>query len=498
MSSVFVSGRYEDNLTDSSEDSLLKGKLPESSEEEDATTEEPTEDDVDEEEEDEEEDEELEQLRLNCGEKEENPEGYKLLQKIGNGSFSTVYCATSTLTGEMVAVKIIDKKLLCSENKLTKEKLLKEIQALYGLNHPNIVQVREVKDTERKLYIITEYCNSGDVLKLIRAQKGGLPENIARTILLQVVDAIHYAHDNGFVHRDIKLENLFVHRQGGTTPVVKVGDWGFASRWSCDCYQMDYCGSLPYLSPEICEKREYKGPESDVWSLGVCLYGMVAGYLPFGDKTDLFEKIKHSEFYMPLEFSPELRDLINRMLDVSVSRRITIGEIKRHPWCKITSTVKIQTTPAVETSLPVPSLSPVSSTSSSRSASQTLSEASLHSASSQASTSAMPQSSTTSAPTTPEIDEDSISKTNPRMLDLPTLVATSHLLFRTATSMVVSSVSQLHTFTASKLAVLKKGTKTAKQRINSCFIMVSESMEFDEEAAAHSISMSSPPSPLPS
>jgi len=191
---------------------MLKGKCAESSEEEDAiTSEDPTESedaDIDEDEDSEYEEDVEQTVKQN----EPNPEGYSLIRKIGNGSFSTVYCATSVLTGEMVAVKIIDKQLLCSENKLTRvlilffsflsfffffffkifqkpirkfdiivwfltflkqEKLLKEIQALYGLNHPNIVQVREVKDTERKLYIITEYCNSGDVLKLIRAQKVG-------------------------------------------------------------------------------------------------------------------------------------------------------------------------------------------------------------------------------------------------------------------------------------------------------------------------------------
>lgn len=288
------------------------------------------------------------------------PKGYTFLEPIGSGTFAKVFRAMQHSTGEHVAIKVIDKQPLSSRGLAL---IMREIEALWELSHPNIMRMFDMIETEELLYLITELCD-GDILRIIRyrgnASSGtrgtlrtcpslpsvpsasfALPEDLTRHLFAQLIDAMSYAHEKNFCHRDIKLENLFV----TTDLVLKVGDWGFASNFTPTSYLSDHCGSLPYAAPEICLRQSYCGAEVDVWSMGVCLYTMVAGSFPFEPKgvncNELVRKIQQAEFFMPPWFSPELRHLINRFLEPVPSRRIKLEEVRQHPWMMVPTTASL-------------------------------------------------------------------------------------------------------------------------------------------------------------
>jgi serine/threonine protein kinase len=220
---------------------------------------------------------------------------------------------------------------MLQKEKLNKGEMAKvklEIKAMQALDHPNIVKLFDTKETKRMLFIMMEFCPRGDVLNYVQ-EKEKLSEQEATTFFRQLVYGMDHAHKQGYLHRDIKLENLMIAQDGS----LKIGDWGFARNWSSDSLiKNEFPGSLHYASPEIVLAKPYTGPEVDVWSMGVTLYALASGCMPFFGHTDehIVEKIKSSIFPTPPSFSKDLRDLLSHMLDENPITRYTIEQIKSH------------------------------------------------------------------------------------------------------------------------------------------------------------------------
>jgi len=272
---------------------------------------------------------------------------WKVIGELGKGCYATVRLANHTKTKKPAAMKVIPKRIEDKEQDL--QRLQLECQVMVSLEHPNIVKLYEVKETSTEIVLIMEFCEGGDLLDYIR-KKRKLPETEARKFFSQMVSAIHYTHSNLFVHRDIKAENIFLDSKGN----VKIGDWGFAAKWRLGSTMNLSCGSLHYSCPEICEGREYVGPEVDVWSLGVLLFGMVAGSLPFYGENEwaIYQKIRVGEYRTPRYFSKGLSDLISSMLQVDRLKRASIYDIRRHPWVLGTHETAISPSPALSSSQP--------------------------------------------------------------------------------------------------------------------------------------------------
>lgn len=184
-----------------------------------------------------------------------------------------------------------------------------------------------------------EYVPGGELYNLIE-RKGRLSEDEARVYTQQILSALEYCHRRKVAHRDIKPENIFLDEEKN----IKLGDFGLSNLMQAGEFLRTSCGSPNYAAPEVISGCMYCGTEVDVWSTGVVLYALLAGYLPFDDNntTSLFAKIKTANYIMPHHFSPEVKDLISRMLTVDPVARITINQIKAHPWYNVDVPVAIQ------------------------------------------------------------------------------------------------------------------------------------------------------------
>jgi MAP/microtubule affinity-regulating kinase len=223
---------------------------------------------------------------------------YELDKSIGQGNYAKVRLATHTLTGEKVAVKIIDKTKL---DKATSKKLFREVKIMKMLNHPSIVRLYEVIDTPEELYLILEYVPGGEVFDYLIAH-GRMKEKDAREHFRQIVSSVAYCHSMHVVHRDLKAENLLLDANLN----IKVADFGFANCFTPGQNLNTWCGSPPYAAPELFQGKEYTGPEVDIWSLGVILYVLVCGSLPFDGSTlqKLRARVIAGKFKIPFYMSP--------------------------------------------------------------------------------------------------------------------------------------------------------------------------------------------------
>jgi len=202
----------------------------------------------------------------------------------------------------------------------------------------NILKIKDIKKDNENVYIITDYARNGDLLEFVMS-KNRLTEEKAREIFLQIIDALDYTHNKNIIHRDIKLENILLSENNE----VILGDWGFAGYWSNDKKIKCNWGSINYAAPEVFLGREYTGPEIDIWSLGVVLYAMISGRLPFGgaNNTEIAKNVVDGNLRVPSNCSKSVSNLINSMLRVEPNHRINMNEIKEHPWLQATNTISI-------------------------------------------------------------------------------------------------------------------------------------------------------------
>ncbi|KAJ3009647.1 Map microtubule affinity-regulating kinase [Thoreauomyces humboldtii] len=251
---------------------------------------------------------------------------YDLEKNVGEGNFAKVRLATHTLTGEKVAVKIIDKSKL---DKTTSKKLFREVRIMKLLSHPHIVRLYEVIDTPKELYLIMEYAAGGEIFDYLVAH-GRMKEKEARRHFRQIVGAIDYCHSLHVIHRDLKAENLLL----DAAMNVKIADFGFSNQFSPGQRLNTWCGSPPYAAPELFQGKEYSGPEVDIWSLGVVLYVLVCGALPFDGSTlaKLRARVLAGKFKVPFYMSTDCERLVKRMLQLDPTKRITLEQVQDDKW----------------------------------------------------------------------------------------------------------------------------------------------------------------------
>lgn len=253
---------------------------------------------------------------------------YDLDKTLGRGHFAVVKLARHVFTGEKVAVKVIDKTKL---DIVATGHLFQEVRCMKLVQHPNIVRLYEVIDTQTKLYLILELGDGGDMFDYIMKHEEGLNEELAKKYFAQIVHAISYCHRLHVVHRDLKPENVvFFEKQG----LVKLTDFGFSNKFQPGKKLTTSCGSLAYSAPEILLGDEYDAPAVDIWSLGVILFMLVCGQPPFQEVNDseTLTMIMDCKYIVPSHVSSACKDLIDRMLQRDPKRRASLEEIESHTW----------------------------------------------------------------------------------------------------------------------------------------------------------------------
>ncbi|XP_014046131.1 MAP/microtubule affinity-regulating kinase 3 isoform X15 [Salmo salar] len=256
---------------------------------------------------------------------------YRLLKTIGKGNFAKVKLARHILTGREVAIKIIDKTQL---NPNSLQKLFREVRIMKLLNHPNIVKLFEVIETERTLYLVMEYASGGEVFDYLVAH-GRMKEKEARAKFRQIVSAVQYCHQKHIVHRDLKAENLLLDADMN----IKIADFGFSNEFTMGNKLDTFCGSPPYAAPELFQGKKYDGPEVDVWSLGVILYTLVSGSLPFDGQNlkELRERVLRGKYRIPFYMSTDCENLLKRFLVLNPAKRGTFEQIMKDRWINVGS-----------------------------------------------------------------------------------------------------------------------------------------------------------------
>ncbi|XP_035266346.1 serine/threonine-protein kinase MARK2 isoform X11 [Anguilla anguilla] len=254
---------------------------------------------------------------------------YRLLKTIGKGNFAKVKLARHVLTGKEVAVKIIDKTQL---NSSSLQKLFREVRIMKLLNHPNIVKLFEVIETEKTLYLVMEYASGGEVFDYLVAH-GRMKEKEARAKFRQIVSAVQYCHQKCIVHRDLKAENLLLDADMN----IKIADFGFSNEFTLGNKLDTFCGSPPYAAPELFQGKKYDGPEVDVWSLGVILYTLVSGSLPFDGQNlkELRERVLRGKYRIPFYMSTDCENLLKKFLILNPSKRGSLEQIMRDRWMNV-------------------------------------------------------------------------------------------------------------------------------------------------------------------
>lgn len=268
------------------------------------------------------------------GEKKVIFDKYELGRLLGCGAFAKVYHARNRETGQSVAIKCVSKPKIVKSG--LSGNITREISIMRRLRHPNIVRLFEVLASREKIYFVMEFVKGGELFSRL-ASKGRFPEDQARRYFQQLVSAVGYCHARGVYHRDLKPENLLVDDAGD----LKVSDFGLSAVAGGEQVRGDgllhtMCGTPAYVAPEILAKKGYDGAKVDIWSCGVVLFVLVAGYLPFNDPNlmAMYKKIYKGEYRCPRWMSPDLRRLLSRLLDTDPATRITVDGILHDPWFK--------------------------------------------------------------------------------------------------------------------------------------------------------------------
>ncbi|XP_074652797.1 serine/threonine-protein kinase SIK2-like [Tubulanus polymorphus] len=267
---------------------------------------------------------------------------YDIERTIGKGNFAVVKLGKHRITKSEVAIKIIDKTRLDQSNLA---KVYREVQILKMVKHPNIIKVYQVMETKNMLYIVSEYAPNGEIFDYIALQ-GRLPEREARKKFWQIIAAVNYCHERHIVHRDLKAENLLLDANMN----IKIADFGFGNFFKSGEPLSTWCGSPPYAAPEVFEGKKYLGPQVDVWSLGVVLYVLVCGALPFDgyNLQTLRMRVLSGRFRIPYFMSTDCENLIRKMLVLDSNKRYTMAQVKKHKWMSMDGgEPKINNTPVI-------------------------------------------------------------------------------------------------------------------------------------------------------
>ncbi|XP_010937988.1 CBL-interacting protein kinase 18 [Elaeis guineensis] len=254
---------------------------------------------------------------------------YEVGRLLGQGSFAKVYYARNIGTSQTVAIKVIDKEKVLKLGLI--DQIKREISVMRLVRHPNVVQLYEVMATKSKIYFVLEYVKGGELFH--KVSKGRLKEDVARKYFQQLISAVDFCHSRGVYHRDLKPENLLLDDNGN----LKISDFGLSALAESkrqDGLLHTTCGTPAYVAPEVIGRKGYDGAKADIWSCGVILFVLMAGYLPFHDPNlmEMYRKIGKAEFKCPNWFPSDVRRLLLRILDPNPSTRISIAKIKENPW----------------------------------------------------------------------------------------------------------------------------------------------------------------------
>ena len=255
---------------------------------------------------------------------------YEIIDFLKEGSSSKIYLAKSLYTNENVIIKAINKSHFLS-NLDDLLLITKQIETLKILKHRNIVTLYEIYESNKYIYLITEYCSGKDLIeKIIRKKR--FNEEEALLIFFQLLDAFTYMHKMNICHRNIRTEHILFDKNNRP----KIVGFGYSSFYEKNKKVEGAFGSLCYACPEIIDEQPYDPELADVWSLGVILYVIICGYLPFSDEDDNKNKILISEgkIEFPKEISNKLKDLLRHMLDKDPKKRYTFQKVVKHPWIK--------------------------------------------------------------------------------------------------------------------------------------------------------------------
>ena len=255
---------------------------------------------------------------------------YEIIKKLKDGGYSKIYLAQSRYTGDNVCIKIIE-KIPFQENAEDLLLATRQIETLKILKHRNIMSLFEIYESPNFIFLITEYLSGKDLIELLIARKR-FSEEEAQKIFFQLVDALNYMHKMNICHRDIRTEHIIFDKN--KTP--KIVGFSYSTFYTKNQKLKDSFGSLCYACPEIILENSYDPELADIWSLGVVLYVMVCGYLPFGEENDEKNKdlIIHGKIEFPKEMTNKLKDLLRHMLDVNSKKRYNFTKIMKHPWFK--------------------------------------------------------------------------------------------------------------------------------------------------------------------
>ena len=256
---------------------------------------------------------------------------YKIIRKLGEGMFSTVKLASHSLTGEKVAIKILEKTKVTKLEE--KERINRELAIMRKLNHYNIVKLYQIVETKLTIYLIQENVQGKEFMEYLN-KKGRLKEVEACKFFHQIISGLEYIHQCGIAHRDFKPENILITNDD---TVLKIIDFGLSNMYKNNQLLKTACGSPCYAPPEMIKEESYDGAKSDIWSSGIILYLMLCGKLPFYHEQNeiMYEKILSGKFEHPNYLSDNAKDILDKIIEVDPKKRLNFEEIKSHPWFNI-------------------------------------------------------------------------------------------------------------------------------------------------------------------
>ncbi|TYI78580.1 hypothetical protein E1A91_D06G222700v1 [Gossypium mustelinum] len=256
---------------------------------------------------------------------------YEFGKMLGQGNFAKVYYAKNIKTSQSVAIKVIEKEKVLKVGMIDQTKT--EISTMSLVKHPNILELYEVMASKNKIYYVMEYANGGELFN--KVAKGKFREDLARKYFQQLISAVDFCHSRGVYHRDLKPENLLLDENG----TLKVSDFGLSALGESkhqDGLLHTTCGTPAYVAPEVINRKGYDGAKADIWSCGVILFVLLAGYLPFHDSNliGMYKKISKADYKFPSWFSPDVTKLLSRILNPNPKSRISTAKIMTNSWFK--------------------------------------------------------------------------------------------------------------------------------------------------------------------
>ncbi|KZV37786.1 CBL-interacting protein kinase 25 [Dorcoceras hygrometricum] len=257
-------------------------------------------------------------------------EKYEMGKLLGQGTFAKVYYGKNLATNKCVAIKVIKKDQVIRSERMM-EQIKREISVMRLVRHPNIAELKEVMATKSKIFIIMEYVRGGELFA--KVARGRLKEDAARKYFQQLISAVDFCHSRGVIHRDLKPENLLLDENEN----LKISDFGLSALYEHRCKDgllHTQCGTPAYIAPEVLRTKGYDGTKADLWSCGVILYVLLAGFLPFQDDnlSTMYKKIFRADYEFPPWFSTDSKRILSKLLVADPGRRIGIQGVMRTHW----------------------------------------------------------------------------------------------------------------------------------------------------------------------